>query len=279
MWRTALVCWGSKCWHGRATINASERARKPCEWNTSWGQPVHTKRSGPSLWGLSHWPASFASTEFNFPADVVAQESLNAKMLKYGIVSLLREPCKNLHSLHHLRPSLPPHLLLFHLHFITFRSPLLAVLCPSPAGMCASPMEVIPFLLQSLNYIPCPGFFFFSTQLLRYITVIYTVRTTILHHPACRILCSLLFPRSCHLSVPSGTRSFYQWYGASASSSEKSRSRWEGWCWKDSRQRRQNIATFRLWCCRDGALFSTCHTPFKHPSVLWLALNPSKKKI
>lgn len=67
--------------------------------------------------------------------------------------------------------------------------------------------------------------------------------TVILHHPACRILCSLLSPHSYHLSVPSGIRSFYQWCGASVLSGAKSRSRWEGWYWKDSRQRRQNTET------------------------------------
>ena len=128
--------------------------------------------------------------------------------------------------------------------------------------MCARPTEVILFLLQSLNYIHC-YVFFFSTHLLKCITITYTIRTAILHHPACHILCSLLSPHSYHLSVPSGIRSFYQWYGASASSSVKSRSRWEGWCWKDSRQGRENIETFKLYCCEDGALFRVCAYTFQ----------------
>lgn len=114
--------------------------------------------------------------------------------------------------------------------------------------------------------------FLFSTQLLKYIIIIYIVRTMNLHHPACHILCSLLSPHSYHLSVPSGIRSSYQWYGASASSSVKSRSRWEGWCWKDSGQGEENIETFKPHCCEDGSVL----TPFKQPSVLRLALNLSE---
>lgn len=149
------------------------------------------------------------------------------------------------------------------------------MLCTTSAGTCARPREVIPFLLQSLNYAHCS--FFFCTKLLKYIMITYTVRTAILHHPACHILCSLLSPHSYHLSVPSGIRSFYQWYGASALSSVKSRSRWEGWCWKDSRQggriqRLSNSITAKM-----GSSSGSVLIPFKHPPVLRLAVNPSKK--
>lgn len=138
------------------------------------------------------------------------------------------------------------------------------MLCTTSAGTCARPREVIPFLLQSLNYAHCS--FFFCTQLLKYIMITYTVKTAILHHPACHILCSLLSPHSYHLSVPSGIRSFYQWYGASASSSVKSRSRWEGWCWKDSRQGKQNTETFKQYHCKDGVLFRVCAYTFQTPT-------------
>lgn len=145
----------------------------------------------------------------------------------------LENPSKNLDYLQNLWPStwFITHLFAFH---CIMNLPSTTVLCTTSAGTCARPREVIPFLPQSMNYIHCC--FLFSTQLLKYIMIIYTVRTTNLHHPACHILCSLLSPHSYHLSVPSGIHSSYQWYGASASSSVKSRSRWEGWCWKDSRQ-------------------------------------------
>lgn len=148
----------------------------------------------------------------------------------------LKNPCKNLDYLHHLGPAFPSHYLSICISS-SYRSPFIAVLCTTAAGMYARPLEVIHFFLQSLNYIHS-WFFFSSTQLLKYITITYTVRTEILHHPACHIPCSRLSPHFYHLSVPSGTRSSYQWYGASALSGVKSRSRWEGWCWKDSRQGR-----------------------------------------
>lgn len=158
-------------------------------------------------------------------------------MLKYGIVPLLRESLQ--------KSRLPsPSVTFPSTSFLTYPFAFHHVTGLSSSQCCALlPQHVcqtngshsFPPPEPELHTLLC---FFFSTQLLKHIMIIYTIRARILHHPACHILCSLLSPHSYHLSVPSGIRSFYQWYGASALSSVKSRSRWEGWCWKDSRQKK-----------------------------------------
>ena len=151
-------------------------------------------------------------------------------MLKYSLVPLLPESLQKsrLTSPSVTFPSASFVIYLFAFHHVTDLPP--SQCCALLLPVCA-PDQRKPELHTLVG-------FFFSTQILKYTRVIYTVRTAILHHPACHILCSLLSPHSYRLSVPSGIRSFYQWYGASASSSVKNRSQWEGWCWKDSRQGR-----------------------------------------
>lgn len=97
-----------------------------------------------------------------------------------------------------------------------------------------------------------------------------------LHHPACHIPCFLLSPHFYHPSVPSGIRSFYQWSGASASSGARSRSRWEGWCWKDSAQ--GGRTEIKLYCCEPEALQWLClNLSNTHQFFGWLFIpqNPS----
>lgn len=144
-------------------------------------------------------------------------------------------PCKK-SRLPSTSVTLPPHLLLIHLHFIVPHISL--------HHCCALfPLAHVQVSRSHSLLLPEPElhtlFRAFSTPTPSIIMTIYTARTVILHHPACHIPCFLLSPHFYHPSVPSGIRSFYQWSGASALSGARSRSRWEAWCWKDSAQGRR----------------------------------------